>query len=286
MDIYIMHKEHGCVFQQISPELHIGSFYDTETGLALECYADHIGRCVQEWEKISNMYTHTLCRLWGCLDEWKPQRADVDRLMKLIILSHDYGKLALDYPPNSGVRGYYHEVLGSYLVAKTVKEAFGEGLAPHIAASVILLHHEHHLVRRLKYTGEIVINSRILSDFVDPTRRGKIPMIRNSSKLISVLSERILGASDQCLTSLSNILREEYETADVIGEIMSCVDRVLYAGDTDFRHMVRNTVGGFHQTLILSDVRAAHYKREKLQQTGKERIGPYIRLLLEGGKNQ
>lgn len=186
-----------------------------------EKYSEHIKLTFQEWEKIKNRIVKPLKALYEDI-------IDVDKLIKLMLLFHDSGKLVPIYQQylymrkyqkeeNNIIRlkGYRHEFVSSIICLDSLKNSFIKKSVERCAAmeicGAILFHHSFWVSKiniSLSDIDHIISNlKRFFKKEVTLCEEGDLEMKMLSSNLIG--SDLYIKKSFS-LEEAKNILRELY----------------------------------------------------------------------------
>jgi len=121
--------------------------YHPKEGQRPECYISHVLSCLQEWNRMERRYVKSLTRILSTSLTVSLQPEEVKTIMRLLVASHDIGKLTWEY--QEGQRWFRHELLGACCVYEFSSTSFNRSsMLLAFMASAVYLHHEAIQLRR------------------------------------------------------------------------------------------------------------------------------------------
>jgi len=223
----------------------------------------HLRGVIREWDSIKECYLNAIYRVLRRISD-KLEKEEVDKLIRVMLLLHDYGKLAKAY---LNVRGYLHEILGAYLALKIKTE---ERIKRLISAA-IFLHHEHRIYKFLKRGGLPIISVSVLSQIL-----GKFP---NEIEMLEYANECFIKLLRE--EGVENYLSEDYLCDSYRKEdIYSLIAKELSRLSQKSGYKLFFGLGILNHILILTDIRDAYKNREE----HRRELSLYFELVIKGGR--
>lgn len=134
---------------------------------------EHVNEMLKYWEEIKVRYIETIKRSLSSLDILLSEE-EIDRLMKILIISHDVGKATKFYQEekiekNESIKGFRHELVSSYVTYEIIKHEFNlsndkKELLALISALAIMLHHEPILMGQIKEIKKEELSAEVVID--------------------------------------------------------------------------------------------------------------------------
>ena len=223
----------------------------------------HIELVLDEWNILHDCYINQVTRVLNSVLSQKVDADYIDKIIKLMLILHDYGKLAEAY---INTRGYLHEILGSYIALKINAEE----ILKRIVSSAIFLHHEHRIYRAISYNRTAGLNISVILFLL-----GRFPeRIRIQTNANECLWRVIKRENIENLLG-KNILKDEYEKSELQKGLMELMKLEQRGG-----YKLYFAVGLLNHILVICDIRAAYKSREDQS----KRLSKYFNIVINGGR--
>ncbi len=234
------------------------------------CLFAHIQYMLKMWEKFKKRYLPCLTRILNKLHKIDESLTDI--LIKIMIILHDYGKIAQEYYEEINSKKYhiyYHEILSSCITYDFLRENTNKKLASVVAAA-ILLHHEHRFHRILKHTWAKVGYN--LSKVIEEITRKYLPDVIHVENEANEMIKKLIKNLWKNKVNYS-IFATEYKREKLMKTLKSLCDIIR-----TYRSML--AIGALNHVLVILDIRAAHY----LRKDRAREISRYFKTVLTGGR--
>ncbi len=246
--------------------------------LSKGCLYAHIFACLEQLEKFLPRYIICYQRLLSRVAEERINAKLAERLIKAMIILHDYGKASEQYVRLTG-KIYYHEVLSGYVTFNVIEnilrqQTYGRKAVESIAsifAMATFMHHEHRIVRIARRMMTPDILARIIRR-ITPT---KITVRDEANRAFNKIMQKEIGIS------IKSILKKEYNIGEVEytygTRIRGLLLRLHVSNIKKISRIYMGTVALNH-ILIITDIRAANKTRDK------KAISRYFGTILTKGR--
>ncbi len=232
------------------------------------CLFAHVFKVLEIWGKLRIRYITQLKRILKKCLKLVLTESEVDELVKIMLILHDYGKAAKEYLNVSrGIR-YLHEILSSVIIFDLLSN-FNDTIAA-LLASTVLLHHEHRVYKILRYTGYRKLNDVVIREILRGISTINVEEKANQSFKV-ILRKNVKRINIDTSKFLTTYTRSELEC--VMNQI---AEKVISRPMSSWI-----VVGALNHILIITDIRAAHSLRRDI----KEEISRYFRVVLYGGRS-
>lgn len=263
-----------CLLMNQCPLLNLGicfkypEYIDLSSKRGYGCLFAHVLKVIEIWDSIKKCYLSQLRRIISrCLYGNITNRNEIDDLVKVMLILHDYGKAAEEYyRPDERFR-YFHETLSAAIVFK-VLENYDE-LVASIIASTVLLHHEHRIYEILYRTGYTSFNDVVIRELLGNIL--KINVNQEANQSFKKILQKNIDSIDLNMNSFLTCYSQS-----ILKEVLDRIIRKILA-----RPILSWTcVGALNHVLIISDIRAAYALRKSI----KNKISRYFNTILHGGR--
>lgn len=223
-----------------------------------ETYFQHIYCMLNVWNQIRRYYTRGLTRILGF---------DADKVVKLAILSHDFGKLTKIYQEEESERRFYrHEVISAYLAYTIFPEFINNKDVVDMLANAVFLHHENIILS--VYAGEagerlIPLSTirKMLERYANYKNKGNMLSISctlNDDSYYNAVKSEISN-----LDEITNKVMEKMRSPEV-NEIYSTISEIVVNATSKIGEaslVFRNKVAALLHILNVCDSVAANINR-------------------------